>query len=92
MFSLLDFNELRCLWLIFTQEAESCYYYVEQDGKRMMMNIDPKRTKRCHNRAKAVENALKCLIAANPSAIFYAFVCPVVSMYHVKMLAAYDKA
>lgn len=71
MLSLFEFSELRALRLLFTQDIESCYRYVEQDGKRCMMNIDPMRTKRCHNRAIAVERALKCLIAANPAAIFY---------------------
>lgn len=41
MLSLFEFSELRALWLLFTQDIESCYRYVEKDGKRCMMNIDP---------------------------------------------------
>lgn len=91
MLSLFEFSELRALWLLFMQDIESCYRYVEQDGKRCMVNIDPMRTKRCHNRAKAVERALKCLIAANPAAIFYTFVCPDISLAHIKALIHHDR-
>lgn len=87
MLTLHEFSELRCLWLIFTQDVESCYRYIEKDGKRRLTNIDPKRTRRCHNRAIAVERALNCLIATHPEAIFYAFVCPTVSLQHVRALA-----
>lgn len=78
MLTLHEFSELRCLWLIFTQDVESCYRYTEKDGKRWL---------RCHNRAIAVERALNCLIATHPEAIFYAFVCPTVSLQHVRALA-----
>ena len=91
MLSLFEFSELRALWLLFTQDIESCYRYVKQDGKICMMNIDPMRTKRCHNRAMAVERALKCLIAANPAAIFYTFVCPDISLAQIKALIKHDR-
>ena len=91
MLSLFEFSELRALWLLFMQDIESCYRYVEQDGKRCMTNIDPMRTKRCHNRAIAVERALKCLIASNPAAIFYTFVCPDISRAHIKALIQHDR-
>lgn len=87
MLSLLEFSELRALWLLFAQDVEACYHYIEKDGKRWMTNIDPMHTRRCHNRAIAVERALKCLIATHPEAIFYTFVCPTISIYHVKTIA-----
>lgn len=92
MFTLQEFGELRCLWLIFTQDIKSCYHYIEKDGKRCMTNIDPKRTRQCRKRAIAVENALKCLIAKYPSAILAAFVCPTVSVLHYEALTRHDRA
>ena len=92
MLSLLEFGELRRLWLIFIQEVEQSYHYIEKDGKRCLTNIDAMHTRRCHKRAIAVENAIKCLIAKYPAAIFYAFVCPEIGPQHRKELTRHDSA
>ena len=54
MFTLQEFGELRCLWLIFTQDIKSCYHYIEKYGKRCMTKIDPKRMRQY--RKRAIEN------------------------------------
>lgn len=92
MLSLRDFNELLYLWSFFAMEARYCYRFEEKDGKKILTNIDHKRTRQCHMRARAVEQALKCLIAEYPAAIFYAFVCPEKSFQHMKELTRHDSA
>lgn len=92
MLSLRDFNELLCLWSCFALEARYCYRFEEKDGKKILTNIDHKRTRQCHMRVHAVEAALKCLIAEYPAAVFYAFVCPTGSLQHFDALTRHDSA
>ena len=54
MLSLRDFNELLYLWSFFAMEARYCYRLEEKDGKKILTNIDHKRTRQCHMRAHAV--------------------------------------
>lgn len=81
MLTLLDFNELLHLLSYFTVEARDCYRFEERDGKKILTNIDHKRTRQCHMRAHAVEAALKCLIAKYPAPILYTFVHPQITVY-----------
>ena len=67
MLSLRNFNELLYLRSFFAVEARYCYRFEEKDGKKILTNIDHKRTRQCHMRAHAVEAALKCLIAKYPA-------------------------
>lgn len=81
MLSLRNFNELLYLWSFFAMEARYCYRFEEKDRKKILTNIDHKRTRQCHMRVHAVEAALKCLIAKYPAPILYTFVHPQITAY-----------
>lgn len=83
MLTLRDFNELLHLLSYFTVEARDCYRFEERDGKKILTNIDHKRTRQCHMRIRAVEQALKCLIAEYPTSILYTFVHPQITAYQI---------
>lgn len=87
MFDIHDFKDLIYLWSVFTAEAKDCYDVEDYDNKRMLINLNPKRTAQCHQRSIAVETAIKCIIAKHPAPIFYAFISPIRSCYHVQLLA-----
>lgn len=87
MFTLEEFGELRHLWLKYNIELKRCYIWAERDGRRVPDDFDPMRTRRCHNRAIAVEHALRCLSATHPETIFYTFVCPTINRQYTKILS-----
>lgn len=91
MFTLEEFGELRHLWLKYSLELKRCHTYVKKDGKMVPTGIDSERMKRYYKRIVAVDRALKCLIAANPAAIFYTFVYPDISLAHIKALIQHDR-
>lgn len=92
MLTLQEFGELRHLWLKYSIELKNCYIYVEKDGKRVPIDIDLKRMRRCHKRIVAIDSALKCLIANHPAEVFNAFVCPTVCLHYSDALTRHDSA
>lgn len=92
MFTLQEFGELRHLWLKYSLELKRCHTYVKKDGKMVPTGIDSERMKRCYKRIVAVDRVLKCLVAEYPDAIFYAFVCPTLSLQLFDALTRYDSA
>lgn len=92
MLTLQEFGELRHLWLKYSIELKNCYIYVEKDGKRVPIDIDLKRMRRCHKRIVAIDSALKCLIANHPAEVLNAFVCPTVCLHYSDALTRHDRA
>lgn len=90
MLTLGEFGELRHLWLKYSLELKKCYIYAERNGKRVPVDLDLKRMRLCHKRILAVDRALKCLIANNPTEVFDAFVCPTVCLHFSDALTRHD--
>lgn len=91
MFTLQEFGELRYLWLIYDMELRRSLY-IEEDGNRMLTNVNPERVRYLYNKLIAVDSALKCLIASHPAEVFNAFVCPTVFVHHRDDLTRHDSA